>query len=403
MKYLKIPLLCLIALSAAGCAFQKPLTGKVTVDKAQSGLTVDHYALFYSLPRTVLDISVVVDKTITRPGPFAAYAERFLGIPGVVNAESVEYAIVEVKAASHPEKDPDQTYLLKTHGHAYGARVSLTADGIIRGVNIPINTDLTISQVTVADLREAKFDNPEYPELTLRKNFEPVPDTIFRIVRTDTSFYRLPLIRKVEGQKTLLAQAEEAASVLMKIRSSRFAILNGDIFDSLDSPVAFPEGSSLEVILRELGLLEQDYMSLFTGRSQTTRETHHFTYTPLGADLSEESTLCYFSRLYGISEERAGNGEPVTISLSRSVLNRAEPIRFDEGTDKAPREKGLAYRIPEQARVEVNRLGQNLFAREMLIAQCGTVGFIPPGVLADDKTAIEFYPAYGSIKNIFRR
>jgi len=403
MKYLKIPLLCLIVLSAAGCAFQTPMTGKVTVTKAQPGTEIENFSLYYSLPRTVLDISMIVDKTVTRPGPFAAYAERFLGVPGVVNAETVEYSIVEVKTSSHPEKDPEQIFLLNPQGNSYGSKVSLTAEGIIRGINIPINTDLTISQVSAADLRELQFDNPEYPDLTLRKNFEPIPDTIFRIVRTDTSFYRLPLIRKVESQKTLLEQAEEAADVLMKIRTTRFNLLNGELFDQLDSPVVFPEGTAIEVIMRELSLLEQDYQSLFTGRSQTTRETYHFSYTPVGTDLTEEATICYFSSIYGVSEERTGNGEPVTIHLSRSLLNQSEPIRFNEGTEKDPKEKGLAYRIPEVVKVEINRLGKSLFVREMLIAQCGPVGFIPPEVLADDQTAVEYYPAFGSIKNIFRR
>ena len=66
--------------------------------------------------------------------------------------------------------------------------------------------------------------------------------------------------------------------MLMKIRTTRFNLLNGELFDQLDSPVVFPEGTAIEVIMRELNLLEQDYQSLFTGRSQTTRETYHFSY-----------------------------------------------------------------------------------------------------------------------------
>jgi hypothetical protein len=59
--------------------------------------------------------------------------------------------------------------------------------------------------------------------------------------------------------------------------------------------------------------------------------------------------------------------------------------------------------MPEKTRVEIKRGGELAFAREFLVAQYGRIDFVPALMLTDESTSIEFYPAYGSIKNIFRR
>lgn len=402
MNKLTLTLLIITGCLVGACSFQKEITGKTTVQKVDPSVTLDDYALYYSLPRTVLDIEVVLDKKIVKPGPFAVHAERLLGLKGVPVEESVSYSIAEIRVSSHPEKDPSQGYLIRTTGPSFGSHISLTADGLIRGINIPINTELSVSQVISSDLREKKFDEPEYPDLTLRKNFEPLPDTIFRIVRTDTSFMRLPLVVEVKGQKSLLNQAEEAAEVLMKIRTSRFSLLNGEFIDKQES-LPFPEGGAFEVIIRELDRMEFDYLSLFAGRTQNERETVKFSIVPEGTGLTETKTLFVFSTQSGIEAPESTNGIPVVLELSRQGTNPVDQIQWAPDDPKKPREAGMAYRIPELVRVEILESGSGLFARDMLIAQFGRIDFIPASVLQDPETAIEFYATYGSVKNIFRR
>jgi len=305
MKSLRLPIVLILILTGAGCALQMDISSNTRVTKVEPGLNASDYAMYYSLPRTVFDIEVVVDKKITKPGPFAPYAERFLGISGVPTRESVDYSIVEVRIKSHPEKDPGQMYRIETEGKPFGARVSLTADGLIRGINLPVNPEALISQEAMQRLSERQFDYPEYTDLTLRKNTEPIPDTIYRLVRTDTSFIKIPVIRREENQKSLLNQADEAAKVLMKLRDGRFKLLNGDYAYVENDGTRLPESASLQVIVKELAAMEDGYVSLFTGRTQTERETMKFAYTPKGQGLIETSTLFSFSKANGI--EAPGN------------------------------------------------------------------------------------------------
>jgi hypothetical protein len=403
MKNLKYTVILIAILAITGCAVQTEIFSRTKVRKVEPGMTASDYAMYYSLPRTVFDIEVVVDKKVTRPGPFAAYAERFLGLTSVPTRESVDYSLVEIRVSTHPEKDPAQMYRIETEGRPSGAHVSLTADGLIRGINLPVNPEVAVSQETMRRLTEREFDFPEYPDLTLRKNTEPIPDTIYRLVRTDTSFIKIPLLRRQESQKTILNQAQEAADVLMKLREGRFKLLNGDYAYVENTDTRLPEGASLEVIVRELAMMEDGYVSLFAGRSQTDRETLKFTYTPEGKGMVETNTLFSFSRVAGIEAPEAQGADPVVIQFTRDSPNPMDEVQWSDDNGKSQKVPGLAFRVPEKMKVEIKKAGELAFAREFLIAQYGRIDFVPASLLNDVSTSIEFYPAYGSIKNIFRR
>lgn len=402
MKNLKFSLILIVILAEAGCAVQTEMSSKTRVRKVEPGLNATGYAMYYSLPRTVFDIEVIVDKKITKPGPFAAYAERFLGITSVPTRVSVEYSIAEIRVNTHPEKDPGQMYRIETEGKSFGARVSLTADGLIRGINLPINPEVAVSQEAIQKLTERKFDFPQYTDLTLRKNTEPIPDTIYRLVRTDTSFIKIPVIRKVEDQKSLLLQAEEAATNLMNLREGRFKLLNGDYAYKENDGSRLPESASLGIIVNELAIMEEGYVSLFAGRTQTERVTMKFDYTPKGLGLTETYNLFSFSHDNGIEAPETRGADPVVLYFSREDINPMDQIHWAEDS-KSSKIPGLAFRMPEKTRVEIKKGGELAFAREFLVAQYGRIDFVPASMLTDESTAIEFYPAYGSIKNIFRR
>ncbi len=402
MNNLKFSVILVLIIAGVGCALQTEMPTSTMVRKVETGIKASDYAMYYSLPRTVFDIEVVVDKKITKPGPFAAYAERFLGLSNVPTRESVEYTITEIRVNSHAEKDPAQMYRIETSGRPVGARISLTADGLIRGINLPLVPDVAVNHGAIQKLSERQFDNPQFADLTLRKSTEPIPDTVYRLVRTDTSFIKIPLIRLEENQKTIQLQAKEAADNIMALRTGRFKLLNGDYAYKENDGTRIPEGTSLEVIIRELAIMEDGYVSLFAGRTQTERQTLKFVYTPNGQGSVETFTFCSFSMANGVEAPETAGADPVVLQLTKGDLNPMDQLQWleDSKIEKVP---GLAYRIPEKAKVEISRGRDLVFSREFLVAQHGRIDFVPAGVLKDDATSIEFYPAFGSIKNIFRR
>ena len=228
-------------------------------------------------------------------------------------------------------------------------------------------------------------------------------DTIYRVVRTDTSFLRLPMLQSQVSQKTLMNQAEEAENLIMKLRERRFGMLTGEYAydDIIRTPM--PEGKTMEVIMRELAQLEYDYVSLFVGR--VINETHefNFTYLPHGQGLTESEDLFTFSRFRGVLPAGSSNGDPVSIQLERSYDPASMYSNTDyllEGKSEKPI-KGLAYRIPGKAFVKLSLNNKSLASNEIIVAQYGVIQFLPSDFFKQKNLSVEYHPETGLIKRIF--
>ena len=394
-------LLLMITLSA--CAINTVVQNKTRVNLVTEGTTLQGYLNYYALPRTVMDVQVVVNKPIFKPGPFVDYAERFLGITGAQTRDRTSYEIKEIRVLNHPEKDPEQVYVITTEGTPVGARLTLTPEGILAGVNLPWQPENVTGPTSTVKIREDDFYFPAYPDLSIHKNIRAVADTTYWTVRTDTSFMRIPILKHKDAQKTLPIQVEEAANTIYKIRKRRFYLLNGIYAYDEKVRTPMPDGEALDVIVRELNQMEYEYLSLFVGRTQTEELEYTYSYTPNGKGLTEAKTLFSFSEQRGVLPDIDTSGEPVRLQLTRTANNVMDRVTQSEEDARKPKMPGLAYRIPEKVKVELFRASTVLFNREMLVAQFGRIDFLPMNLVNDPGTAIEVYPSYGSIKSIYTR
>ena len=103
MKKILIPL-CLMAVASAGVQAQV---------KAGKGLVVtSNSAVAYSLPRTTLKVTVEVEKESIRKGPYARYAQKFLGVMAPLADKDI-YTITGGKIGFAEEADPAQVYTME--------------------------------------------------------------------------------------------------------------------------------------------------------------------------------------------------------------------------------------------------------------------------------------------------
>lgn len=399
-------LFLLVGLLVLGsCTATKVVVNKTNVEKLLPGASPSLSGVDYALPRTAIDLIVTAEKRMTQPGPFAEYAERYLGVTQVITKESTEWVIKEVQLKSHPERDPEQVYRVETEGVSNAGLVQLDPQGIILGVNLPYPSFKDFTRESPKSSVRPVADLPDYPDLTIRKNTEPMMDTIFRVVRTDSSFARLPMLKSQVSKKTLMNQAEEAANLIMKLRKRRFYLLTGEYAYRTDVKTPMPEGAALDVIIRELAQLEYDYVSLFVGRTSTETHTQTFTYIPSGTGQSETNDLFVFSRFRGILPAGNSNGDPVKINISK-IIDPSEMYSNTaisaEGESVSPN-RGLAYRIPGTAEVRINLNSENLLNQKLLIAQYGVIQYLPAQLFLQEGTGIEFYRETGLVKQVFKR
>jgi len=399
LTFILIPIL--FALGA--CTTTEYFINKTKVEKLVPGSRPSLSGVDYALPLTVLDVEVIAEKTITKPGPFAEYAERYLGVSEVPTREKTEWLIKDIALMSHAERDPDQVYRVETEGISKAGMIQLDDRGIITGVNVAIEAHESYPHKIYQQSENHQAFVPEYSDLTIRKNTEPMMDTIYRVVRTDTSFTRLPLLKSQVSQKTLMNQAEEAANLIMKLRKRRFFLLTGEYAYRPDVQTPMPEGTALEIIVRELAQLEYDYVSLFVGRTITETKRLKFSYTPKGTGQTEADDLFVFSRFRGILPAGNSNGDPVRIQLTK-VYNVGEMYSNTEFVDEGEKTeivKGFAYRIPGQAEVSLSLNNEDIIKMPLLIAQYGVIQYLPSKLFEQENVGVEYHPQTGLVKHIF--
>ena len=392
----------------ASCTTTDVIVSKTRVNKLNAGSLPSLSGIDYALPMTVLDVNVVAQKVITKPGPFAEYANRYLGVTNVPTREQTEWTIKEIKLSSHSERDAEQIYRIEAEGASIAGMVQLDERGIIMGVNMPMDIHQLSDEKFYHQIQSRLADLPEYSDLSIHKNTEPMLDTIFRVVRTDTSFTRLPVLKSQVSQKTLMNQAEEAANLIMKLRKRRFYLLTGEYAYRPDVRTPMPEGKALEVIVRELAQLEYDYVSLFVGRTITETESFQFSYTPEGKGQTEANDLFVFSKFRGVLPAGNSNGDPVKIELNRvsnpsTIYSNNEYFVANEEKNEVELTKGLAYRIPGQTQVTLILNKETIINKSLLIAQYGIIQFLPVHYMSQPNIMMRFHSELGSLDGIYKK
>ena len=349
--------------------------------------------VIYALPKTVVDVQVVARKTILKRGPFAQYAEKFLGITeNVVLADGQQWQILTMKLGSYPQVDPQQFHKIVASGDYEPNLVSLTPEGLIRGFNIRSGNQLRVEKMKMM-LSSGDDINMDYGRFSIDPIAKEKNDTTYKVVETDTAFVKVPVLEKQYSLKTTEEKAAEAAHQIFKLRKRRFKILTAN-FEVLP-----PDGKAYEVLVRELAKLEQDYLSMFVGKRVAQEQVFHFSYIPKKGESS--GVACRFSSERGVVDSKDLSGRPVMIELTDlKVTGKIPDFPVSEGENP---DHQIVYRIPGQASVKLLLGKKQLTKRVMTISQLFKVSKIPSAVLLNEGYGIEFHEELGSISNIIKQ
>ena len=351
--------------------------------------------IFYALPRTVVNIEVTIDRIENYKGPYAEYAQRYLGLQNVVTANTVEYRLEKFSISTSAEPDPDQYYFVELSGILSKTEndglLSLSESGLILGT-YPAERDTfqTVYREMERQQEEIISERDVFPEIF--KNYADISvfekvDTIIRKVSIDTMTLEKQYLKRTMVEKTAEQKAKEAADFISRIKDSRFNLLIGY------QEVSYNQ-ETLEYMDAQLKLLEKEYMKLFTGISMHKVYTVHFKYIPLPNQINTEVPIFKFLPSRGIMDLDETGGRAVTIRVQRvgntnqvaSCLNRAM---------KESKVRGFSYRIPELARVTVKQGNEIVDETQCLIIQLGIVAYLPL-----DQWKVRFHQATGSIREV---
>lgn len=315
--------------------------------------------IVYMLPRTAIKLRVDVMKESQVEGPYARFAQKYLSVD-LSKRVAESYTIERIIMMPFQEADPSQTYLLNM-GALKNARANFLAFSN-EGLVLPAGyQDGAMGQATFSTI---PANVKTFFDLGAEPNFVNESATYYNNVKTDTGYVRVPVQRSQLVEKNIEKKAEDAANAIFNLRKKRIELITGES-DNIPTDL----GAALE----EMRKIEEEYLSLFVGKSYRSTETYYFTVVP-DATQSKHSYIAFrFSETQGVVPSSNVAGRPIMLELA---LEKGGSIK-DVSRDDSGKTPYIYYRIPQTVQVRLLN-GQTVLLQDRLpVSQLGSLLSIP--------------------------
>ncbi len=335
---------------------------------------VDSAGIVYALPQTGFEITIDVEQTNYFPGPYAAYAKKYIGAEPLSSNPEESYKITSVSLSYVSEADPTAVFVCK---QPELLPISLLTGGIIAGINIPVpESDGIICGSGLK--KQAEFPDVIFP-------IQSVDDNYFIEVNSETG-------EETIREKPLEEKAREAADYLFRLRRKMgYTILS-------PSDVVPEDGLGYKVFVEQARELEKEYVSLFLGKTYRNHITRTFCFYPDASNLEGE-VLCRFSTAKGLVPITDISGKPLMITFEPEKIPAATIDSMNIASEPMPGECGIFYRVPVRANVEISCDLNTLYSGKVTVGQLGTIMPVPTALL-DGKYSITFDPVTGGLLGV---
>ena len=304
-------------------------------------------AISYALPRTVLRVTVTAQRTIIRTGPYARFAQRYLGVIAPL-ADKELYTITDARLSYYEEADPAQVYVINNPSAIDGQVFAMTPEGAVAiGPDSSQPARFAISPVcTACDATSS--------------DIIPISN-----IMSDTSFVKVPINKKKMTDTGLEEMASDAANTIFLLRKRKMELITGEAGENVF-------GAGLDAALRELTALEEEYLALFMGKQAVQTITRTFDVIPEAG--KNNLIVCRFSPTAGLLPDNDLSGQPIVLEIAPE--QKAEALALPR---KAPRDakSTIYYRVADIARCQLTVDKTQLLDERVPIYQFGQVAEMP--------------------------
>lgn len=338
--------------------------------KAQMVTEPDGY-ITYSLPSTTLVLEVEAVQESFYAGPYAKFAEKYLGIKPRQKDETI-YQLSQIGLSSYVNADMSRRYLLPVRGEAPDLSfIKLTEVGLIAF------SDGNFENQKVWDFPVQKEGDFSYKGVT--SNLKSEATTLYRSDRKKSSKGKVSVQQNMVVEKSLEQRAAEAAQMIVKLREQRLQIITGNT-DATYS------GEAMGAAVEELTSLEEEYMSLFVGYSEYQTQRMSFEIVPDEERESQMYVAFRMSDMAGLVPADNLTGKPVILEIVADEIvipETPEEIKAKE-KGKTPKQPKLdpkiqrvKYLIPAQCTIKIKDGSNLLMQSRVLVYQLGLMGEMP--------------------------
>ncbi|MCR4994674.1 MAG: DUF4831 family protein [Bacteroidales bacterium] len=347
----------MLAMASAVCA-------QTEIAPFRPGVTLE--GVNYFLPKTVLRVVLTAEKTVTVPGDFALYADRYLRLRDVPTSESTQWTLKSISLTPIGVPDSTKAYSIKVKAKTSAPLVSLTDDGLLIG----INTEVT------PEAAPALPEKIEAPKAVNGRDF---------------------MTHEILAAGSTAKMAQLTAEEIYDIRESRNALVRGEADNTPK------DGAQLKLMLDNLDQQAYALESLFKGQQLTSTEVISFDYEPIlnNADEDNRQMLCRFSRRLGLVDGDDLSGEPLWLTV-RPLGSLPQAVDDPQvARKKAKMEQGVYVNQPQRAQVVISNVSGELLNVEIPVCQLGTTEVLSEALFNKKmETRVTLYQHTGSVKEI---
>jgi len=354
--------LILLGVSSSMMA-QKQLNSYPANETAKPGSYV------YSLPLTTIAIRVNTAHLSYKSGPYAQYAQKYLGITDIEQNDKEYYRILSLSSTTYEEADSQNQFIAEAAPGTDMSFLELTNQGLIIPsafvVQAPSQTIPSKSIVTA----------PPFTDLNANPNIYKENATFFSDVKMDTAFVKVPVQKNMLVEKSAETRASDAANFIFNLRKRRVELISGDIDN------VFNNGEALKVALAEISRLEKEYLSLFIGKTYVDTLSYTFDFTPKAGGSKSSGIIFRFSESKGIVAENDLSGRPIMAEVTPLSIAQQLPTNLnDKGKDAV-----ITARYPEVCQFKVVDGKETLYTCKVAVSQAGKVVRMPISFPASKK------------------
>ena len=320
--------------------------------------------LTYSLPMTTITLEVEAVQEKFYAGPYSKYAEKYLGIKPRQKDETF-FQLTEIKLTPFVEADQSRRYSLNVKkGSIEATFLKLTAEGLI-----------SFSDANFGDESIWRFPVKTKGDFSLKgvtSNLSTESTTLYRNDKKESAFNKVSVQQNMVVEKSLEKRAAETADMILKIRQQRLQIVTGDT-DATYS------GEAMGAAIAELTRLEQEYLTLFVGYSETQTQSMKFEVVPEAERESQMYIAFRLSDSAGLVSAENVSGRPVVMEIVPQVFE--EPQVTSALDEKTMKPVEAYYRIPAICSVKLIDSGNVIMQTRLPIYQLGRESSLPVNVI----------------------
>lgn len=299
----------------------------------------------YSLPMTslVFDVEAVQEKFYA--GPYAKFAQKYLGIE-VRQEDETKYQITSVKINPFIEADQNSRHVVTFGKNSSAAGfLQMTSQGLVATKDGNFGDE--------AVWRFPAQTSGDFNGKGVSSNLTSEAATLYQSVKQDTAYNKVAVQQSMVVEKSLEKKAQEAAEMIFNLRKTRVQIVTGDTDANYS-------GAAMSSALEELTRLEKEYMTLFVGYSEFQTQNKRFDLVPENDDRENKVFVAFrLSDTDGLLPADNVSGKPFFVDIVPQPIVETGNAKGAKGVN------AIWYRIPSICTVKLSD-GMNVLLQSRL-------------------------------------